>query len=250
MKQIKLLPVFLTLAAVLIGCGKTAEPAAITEAVTEAAETVPATHETEAPTEAPTEPEVYEGVLEYFFDTFYDMGNNPCTLESLDKKTIRANIYQKVMYRKDFVEQIAVGDTLVLPNREILVEKIDTWGNDRDGYTYEINADSQENGVRLVQEASGAAGSSVLGDYCLTDASWWPVYAIAKTVDITASSGPLSFFDHATDDPELKGQEQSFRKLHKALSNNELEHINVHNTRISLGDKYLYTNIMVLDNGA
>ena len=241
--------VLLALAVLLVGCSKETEPVATTEAVTEVTETVPMTKETEAPTEAPTEPEVYEGVLECFFDTFYDLGNNPCTLEVLDEKTIRAIVYQKVMYRKDFVEQIAVGDTLVLPDREIIIEKLDSWGNDHDGYIYEINADSQDC-VRLVQEAAGVAGNSILGDYGLTDVSLQYVYAVAKTVDITAQSGPLSFYDHATDNPELKGQEQPFWKLHKALSNNELEHINIHNTRITLGDKYKYTNIMILDNGA
>ena len=243
MKRMNVMLVLLALAVLLVGCSKETEPVVTTEAVSEATETVPVTEETEAPTEAPTEPEVYDGVLKCFFDTFYDMGSNPCTLEILDEKTIRANIYQDVMYRKDFVEQIAVGDTIVLPDREILIEKLDSWGNDRDGYIYEINVDSQEYCVRLVQEAFD-------GDYYLTDKSLWHIYAFAKTVDITAQSGPLSFFDYATNNPELKGQEQSFKKLHKALSNSELEHINIHNTRIALGDKYLYTNIMILNNGA
>ena len=93
MKHMNVLLTLLVLAVLLVGCSKETEPVATTEAVTEVTETVPMTKETETPTATPTEPEVYEGVLEYFFDTFYDMGSNPCTLEILDEKTIRANIY-------------------------------------------------------------------------------------------------------------------------------------------------------------
>ena len=193
---------------------------------------------TEPPaTEAPTE-QVYEGVLYPMVKNFadYEYGIHAATLELVNDELIRVTLYMDICYEAKFVEQIAVGDTITFLDREILIETIDYYGNDYDGYTYEINRNDPENHISL---------SDNMGTYYLYDSNWWRIPEAKATYDLTPSTPNFEFIDHRTTDPELVNVPQKFRALVKMLQENP-DYFTVYNTCFSIPPtKYHYATVIV-----
>lgn len=175
----------------LAGCGAKVQPVETTA--------VPMTTETILETQAPTEPAPAEPpeptlpsfeecrVLSYYFQEPipYQYYQRWGEIEIIKENLVHIRVYDIPYYKGDAVRQLAPGDILVLGNREITVEQVQTNNEYEDGSpAYVINGGEGRDGVWLrPKSVYDTELKKVVTDYYPKNAAAWYHYVLVDEID-------------------------------------------------------------------
>lgn len=195
---------------ILAGCGAKEQPVETMA--------VPVTAETTRTTQAPTEPEPTEPpeptlpsfeecrVLSYYFTDpvphqYYQRWG---VIEVIEKTKIHVRVYDSPKYKGDAVRQLAPGDILILGNREITIEQVET----DDSYgeidsAYVINGGEGRDGVvlRPVSVYDTELKKTVV-DYYPKNTALWSHYVLVDEFDKQLSNR-MYLYNHCVSNDEM-----------------------------------------------
>jgi hypothetical protein len=194
----------------LAGCGAKEQPVETTA--------IPMTTEAILATQAPTEPMPAEPpeptlpsfeecrVLSYYFtDPIpYQYYTRWGEIEVIEKTKVHVRVYDSPKYKGDAVRQLAPGDILILGNREITVEKVetdDTYGEISPAYV--INGGEGRDGVvlRPVSVYDTEIKKTVI-DYYPKNSMLWPHLVLVDEFDKKLSN-TMYLYNHRVSNDEM-----------------------------------------------
>ena len=189
--QMKRIILFSLALLILTGCGAKEQPVETTA--------VPVTTEVTQATQIPTEPDptgpseptlpTFEEcrVLSYYFQEPipYQYYQRWGEIEIIKENLVHIRVYDIPYYKGDSVQQLAPGDILVLGNREIVVERVETNNTyDERSTAYVINGGEGRDGVWLWPKSIyDTELKKMVTDYYPKNAMAWNHYVLVDEID-------------------------------------------------------------------
>ena len=236
MKKMIALVLALMLVLTLVACGaEEAAPAATTAApaATEAAETTAATEATEAAFQFPTvevpETLMVDGVVGSYFGEIVDYDYINVTMELVDDNTIKFDLYQPYLFCAADIKALEVGNTLVMGDRQVLVEEIQIVPvDDMDEEGYNININPNGEAIDMLRRSVFDGENFVWGDYQPLDVVNNFTLMYGHTFTVEAAADKLLFVKMTNSGAE----EMTGADLVQALKDNA-EAFNMNNTAVT-----------------